>query len=151
MLITREQKIEAAKNYLMVIRTHQVRIRQLRLERTELRLEYSGVSGIDYAADRIQTSPTNGLENAGWKLLDRLKVIDKRINDLSDERYIRIDAIQKLPDPNESMVLQLYFVHDMSQKRIGEYLNYSEKQVGRMYRNGLEQFYETFLIPKNVL
>lgn len=145
MLITREQKIEAAKSYLNVIRTNQTRIWQLRFDRQQLKLDYSAITGIDYSADKIQKTPQNGIENAGWQLLERLKRIDKQINMLSDERYKRIDEIQKLTDVNLSMVLSLYYVHNMSQKRIGEFMCYSEKQIGRIYHAALERFYNYFL------
>lgn len=143
--MNRERKIELAKRHLSLIRENQIRIRQLRIERSELKLEYSGISGIDYAGDRIQTTPENGMEISGWRLLEQLKRIDKRINTLSDERYKRIDEIQKLTDANMSIVLQLYYVQEMGHRRIGEYLNYSERHVQRIFAAAHERFYDLFL------
>ena len=146
--LNRDLKIIAAKNYLNIIRTNQMRIWQLRFDRQQLKLEYDGQSGIDYAKDRIQATPENAIEQAGWKLLERVKKIDDQINHLSDDRFRRIDEIYKLTDERMIMVLSLYYVHALSQKRVGEYMGYSEKQVNRIYRNALALFYDLFLVDK---
>lgn len=75
------------KEYLEQISTDREYIRQLKIRRDNLHINYSGICAIDYSGDKVQSSPQNELEAQGWKLLERIQNIDAIIAEVS----IRID------------------------------------------------------------
>lgn len=80
--------------------------------------------GIDYSADRIQSTPENKLENAMIKLSDRIEHIDQAIALLSVDIDDRLNNIEKINDTNYRNILF---------KRYSEYKSLEEISVEMGY------------------
>lgn len=111
------------KEYLKEIRTKRQYLERLRKRRTSLHLDVS-FGGINYDADKIQTTPQNKLEIAMVKLSDRLEYLDESILKISMEIDDRINSIESLQDTNYRAILF---------KRYSEYKTFEEISVEMGY------------------
>lgn len=59
--------------------------------------------------------------------------------DAENQKLDIYDWIDKLDNYLEMEVLEMFFIHDLDFKTIGDKLNYSERQVIRFYVNGVNQ------------
>ena len=85
-----------AKEYLSGIKVKRRQLERFKKRRQDLHLDVS-FGGIDYSADRVQSTPQNKLENAMVKLSERMAYLDRRIAELSveiDDRISNIEAIE---------------------------------------------------------
>lgn len=112
-----------AKEYLKEIRTLRQYVERLKKRRQELHLDVS-FGSIDYAADKIQTSPENKLELALIKLSDRIESIDTTIARISVEIDDRLSNIESLEDYNYRNILF---------KRYSEYKSFEEISIEMGY------------------
>lgn len=112
-----------AKEYLKDIRRMRQRLDRLKQRRSSLHLDVS-FGGIDYSADRIQSTPENKLENAMIKLSDRIEHIDQAIALLSVDIDDRLNNIEKINDTNYRNILF---------KRYSEYKSLEEISVEMGY------------------
>ena len=72
------------KDYLREIRNKRNYLQRLKERRAALHLDVS-FGGIDYSADRIQTTPKNKLEEAMIRLSERIERIDNTIAEVGVE------------------------------------------------------------------
>lgn len=127
------------KQYLEGIRQYRVRIRQAKSQRAELRLNLDGINGIDYTRDKIQTSPRNATEEAGWKLAAELDRLNQEIRILSLAVNERLTAIRELPPPY-SDVLMLRYSEYKKWDEIAQITGYSLNYVmGELHGRGLQK------------
>lgn len=131
-----------AKEYLMQIQLFAERIREKELELKAA--EYSGVQAIDYAKDRVQTSPDG--------TPPEIKRIERIIDEISEElakytelRHNIIEQIHGLDDKRQEQVLYERFVNCKKLVKIANEIPCAESTVYRWYNDGLEAFQKKYL------
>ena len=72
------------------------RIQSKLRQKEELRATMTGVSGIDYSKDRVQTSPTNSIEELVIKIVDFEEEITRDIDKLVDMKREAYNSINKV-------------------------------------------------------
>lgn len=105
-------------------------------------LDATGVGGIDYAKDRVQTSSTG--EAAFEKTVDRIVEIEDRIMELLDKLREAKDRIVRqiiaLEDERYMEVLYKHYVELKSIGRIAHEMHYSYNHIVKLHREALESF-----------
>lgn len=91
-----------AKIYMREIKTKKRHLERLRARRSALHLDVS-FGGIDYSADRVQSTPQNKLENAMIKLSERIEELDEEIAQISMEIDNRLGIIESIDDGTDQM------------------------------------------------
>lgn len=144
-----------AKEYLSQLRVLDVKIKQRIEERDELRSMLLA-RGISYDGLHVQTSPTNRLEELVAKYADMENDIDKMIDALYDQKHVIIGQIEQLDDDRYIRILRMHYVPDDSgrtkrleeisvimQKRNGD--SYSYDHIARLHGEALQAFEQKFL------
>lgn len=127
-----------AKEYLKGIRYYRNQIRQARRQKEEIGLSLSAIKGIDYTRDKIQTSPRNATEAAGWKLAGRIADLNREIEFLTMAVHERLEAIREL-EPPYSDVLYKRYAEYKQWEQIADELNYAVNYVmGELHGRALE-------------
>ncbi len=116
--------VDNVKEYLWEIKIKQHHLERLKTRRANLHLDVS-FGGIDYSADRIQTTPKNKLEEAAVRLSDRLEYLDNEIMRVSIEIDDRIGSIEKLSDDNHRNILFKRYVEGKSLEEISVEMGYT--------------------------
>ena len=116
--------IRDVKEYLKEIKYKQQYLQRLRKRRASLHLDVS-FGGIDYSADRIQSTPKNKLEEAVVKLSDRLERIDNEVAKVSLEIDDRVKSIEMLSNDTYKNILFKRYVEDKSFEEISVELQYA--------------------------
>lgn len=91
-----------AKLYLREIRTKKQYLDRLKTRRAALHLNVS-FGGIDYSADRVQSTPQNKMENALMRLSERMEYLDEKIAEVSMDIDNRLNAIEAIDDGSDQM------------------------------------------------
>lgn len=112
------------KQYLKEIKYKQQYLQRLKKRRESLHLDVS-FGGIDYSADRIQSTPKNKLEEAVVKLSDRLERIDNEVAKVSLEIDDRVKSIEMLSNDTYKNILFKRYVEDKSFEEISVELQYA--------------------------
>ena len=101
-----------AKTYLREIKIKRQYLERLKARRASLHLDVS-FGGIDYSADKVQTTPRNKLEDAMIKLSERLAYLDRKIAEVSIEIDDRLKAIESIDDGTDQrgMYRAILFKH----------------------------------------
>ena len=68
-----------AKDYLNQIQSNNERIRQLKIIKEHIHINYTGISAIDYSGDKVQSSPHDVMFDKGCELLADIEKIDTEI------------------------------------------------------------------------
>jgi len=98
-------------------------------------------SGIDYSADRVQTSPDDGMLRKIERIEKRRRVIDKRIDFLTEKMTEIKDEINAVEDETSKRLLWLKYVDGARWEVIAEELQYSEDHTkGRLHNDALSLF-----------
>lgn len=130
-----------AKDYLREIRKIDLLIDQKITEYDALRSGRSYVGGMDYAKDRVQTSPEGtGFARLSDKLTDLQREIDREIDEWSDTRHERINQIQRLARPEYVDILFRRYVKYQSFESISSELRYSYNYVCNLHGEALREF-----------
>ena len=133
------------KDYLLSIQYERKQIDRLKARKDNLKMNYS-ISGIDYTKDRVQTNPTNALENAAWDLLERIERIDNDIIDMVLDIENKLDEIQGLENPNYSEILYLCYAEGKSLKEVSIELECDYNNLTRIHKKALQAFELKYLI-----
>ena len=112
-----------AKQYLRDIKHMRRRLDRLRQRRTNLHLDVS-FGGIDYSADRVQSTPKNKLEEAMVRLSERMEALDNDIATLSLNIDDRINSIEKLTNDTHKSILFKRYVEDKTFEEISVEMGY---------------------------
>ena len=112
-----------AKEYLNGIKYKRKQLDRFKKRRADLHLDVS-FGGIDYSADRVQTTPDNKLEKAMIRLSERMEYLDERIAALSVEIDDRLNSIESV-DNNT--------YRDILFKRYSQYKSFEEISVDMGY------------------
>lgn len=93
----------------------------LKIDRTLLQnisIDHNTIHGIDYAADKVQTSPKNALEEAAWKMLEQKEKLQKEILHLEAEINRRLSMIKNMSSYIYSEMLYKKFWEGKEGKQI---------------------------------
>ena len=112
-----------AKQYLRDIKHMRRRLDRLRQRRSNLHLDVS-FGGIDYSADRVQSTPKNKLEEAMVRLSERMEALDNDIATLSLNIDDRINSIEKLTNDTHKSILFKRYVEDKTFEEISVEMGY---------------------------
>ena len=131
-------KVTDVKEYLKEIKFKQQYLQRLKKRRNTLHLDVS-FGGIDYSADRIQTTPKNKLEEALVRLSDRMEQLDEKIAKVSLEIDDRISSIEKLSDEVFRNILFKRYVEDKSFEQISMELGYAYNYTCTIHGDALKE------------
>ena len=127
-----------AKNYLREIKSKREHRARLLARRESIHMDIQ-ISGIDYSKDRVQSSPSNSMENAAIKMLTRIEEIDEQIRDLSIEIDDRLASIEDLKDSNYRKILFSRYSEYKSFEQISVDAGYAYNYVCTMHGEALEE------------
>jgi len=112
-----------AKQYLRDIKHMRRRLDRLRQRRANLHLDVS-FGGINYSADRVQSTPKNKIEEAMVRLSERMEALDNDIATLSIDIDDRINSIEKLNNDTHKSVLYKRYVENKTFEEISVEMGY---------------------------
>lgn len=133
---------EQASAYLKRVRDAKRHIAALNAEVEEHRALASGLTGIDYTRDIVQTSPTDDtMPNAVAKLLD---IIAERVELVRDYARMLDECGASLAALNGTYadILRYRYLCDYSWERIAASANYSEAYLYELHNQALSAFWE---------
>ena len=127
------------KEYLKGIRYYRTRIELARRQKDEIRINLSAISGIDYSRDRVQTTPRNLTEAAGWELAGKIATLNREIEYLTLEVNERLEAIRELESPYCDVLYKRYAEYKQWDE-IAADLNYAVNYVmGELHGKALQK------------
>lgn len=127
-----------AKEYLSGIKVKRRQLERFKKRRQDLHLDVS-FGGIDYSADRVQTTPQNKLENAMIKLSERMAYLDRRIAELSVEIDDRISNIEAIENGNYRDVLFKHYAEYKSFEQISVEMGYVYNYTCNLHGEALKE------------
>lgn len=104
-----------------------------RLARLDARLYSPG-------AVKISDMPRGGQPITMESLVTEKLELQDRINAKCQERKLILDAIERLPNARDRLILKYRFVDGLTHDQVAEKINYSNMQVRRYYEAALERF-----------
>ncbi len=131
-------KIIDVKEYLREIKYKQQYLQRLRERRKALHLDVS-FGGIDYSADRVQSTPKNKLEEAAVRLSDRMEQLDEEIANVSIEIDNRISKIEVLSDEIYRNILFKRYAEDKTFEQISVELGYAYNYTCNIHGDALKE------------
>lgn len=127
-----------AKLYLREIRTKKQYLERLKTRRAALHLDVS-FGGIDYSADRVQSTPQNKMENAMIKLSERMAYLDRRILELSIEIDDRLSSIESLENGTYRDILFKHYAEYKSFEQISVEMGYAYNYTCNIHGEALKE------------
>lgn len=139
-----------ARQYLKQIERclENIKARDKKLEELRDEMNLSGVQGIRYDRDKVQTSATNTFEDRYIKYLEkseklRIEALDER------EEYIRLRdqierEIESLIDLRYVKILRRKYIYVWNYRQICDELNYDYAYARSLNMDALDAFYEKF-------
>lgn len=139
-----------AKEYLKEIRKIDVSIDQKQIEYDTLKGSRTYVGGMDYSAERVQTSPDgSGFTRISDRLADLQREIDEEIDRWHDMRHERINQIQQLSKTEYVDILFRRYVQYQSLETIAGDLDKSYYWICHLHGEALQELEEKFLKDNN--
>lgn len=132
------------KQFLYSIRDETAEIRNVQNRINELECQASGLKAITYDKAKVQTSPQDSMTEYVIALeAYRKQLVHKGARLLSKRRQAQ-DMIDKLSDPMERQVLELYFLSDDNPRMssVAEYMHYSERWTWSIYKTALYHLHQ---------
>lgn len=126
------------KKYLKEIKYKRQYLQRLRDRRASLHLDVS-FGGMDYSADRIQTTPKNKIEEAMVRLSERMEELDNDIAEVSIEIDDRIRSIEKLSNDTHRNILFKRYVEDKTFEEISVELGYVYNYTCNLHGDALSE------------
>lgn len=126
------------KVYMREIKIKRQYLQRLKDRRANLHLQVS-FGGIDYSADRIQTTPKNKLEEAAVRLSERMADLDEKIAKISLEIDDRIGSIEKLSNDTHRNILFKRYVEDKSFEEISVEMGYVYNYTCNLHGDALSE------------
>ena len=124
--------------YMMRPRRLELRIRRVCLQIEELE-SCLLPQGIRYDKDKVQTSP----EDTRAKIAGKISDLEKLRTQLVRERSLLLleiqDALDRLDNEQEQIVLEAYYLSRMSMREISDMIGYSIRQAYRLRTAGLQK------------
>lgn len=143
-----------AKQYLSEIRWLRENIKISKKIVENFHLSYSSMHGIDYSADKVQSSPKNTLEEAGWKMLEDHEEAVQQLARATSELNHRLDMIRGLSNPIYCEVLYLRFYVNLDintvalriQKKPGTAANLQSEALAEFEKKYATELYNESLL-----
>ncbi|MGN8885176.1 sigma-70 family RNA polymerase sigma factor [Ligilactobacillus salivarius] len=130
-----DNKFKHNKAYLMRYRKIHTKIDRLKDKLNRLNERYD-LKGVSYSSE-----PSSSVKKTLDDVLAQKEYLENKLNKLIDESYnIRNDIMDKLLDLDnqlEATVLDFYFLEQYSLNDIADELSYSERQIERLYIDGI--------------
>jgi len=118
---------------------------ELCLQRRAIEQEESLPSGIDYSADRVQTSPDDGMLRKVLRIQERTADIDRRIVAQTKAVEAIDNALNDMPNKKFKKLLTLKYIDRRGWNYTARVLNYSvDHAKGYMHRYALNMFMENY-------
>jgi len=139
-----------AKDYLSQFSKYEDRIQRKLVDVYRNRILATSVS-VAFGSDRVQTSGTGDrVANLVAAIMDAERDVEKLLNeyrDFSREALYRLEGLGLLGESGMAQykVLHARFVQRMTFEDIAESLDYSERQVYNLYKDGLAEFEQLYL------
>lgn len=109
-------------------------------EREHIITEEAMPAGIDYSAEKVQTSPEDGMLKKILRIKRRTEEIDKRVEKLTLKMEKLKDTINAVPAPSNRL-LYLRYIELMEWEDVGKSMGYSEDHVkGPLHMKSLADF-----------
>ena len=133
-----------AKEYLRDIHSYKRIVESLSDQVEAISTEIEGVKAMRYDRDRVQTSPTNRLEELMAELLPELTRLEaeyiKELVRYRTELLKRISLIATLPNQLHVTVLTLRYVDGKRWEEIALETDYSFRHITRIHGDALQSF-----------
>ncbi|MDY2638878.1 MAG: DUF1492 domain-containing protein [Ligilactobacillus salivarius] len=131
----KDNKFKHNKNYLMQYRKIHTKIDRLRNKLNRLNERYD-LKGVSYSSQ-----PSGSVKQTLDDVLAQKEYVENKLSKLTEES-IKIrneiqDKLLELDNQLEAEVLDLYFLERYSLTEIADTLCYSERQIERLYANGI--------------
>ena len=130
--------ITDTKEYLREIKVKRQYLMRLKERRASLHLDVS-FGGIDYSADRIQSTPKNKMEEAMVRLSERMEKLDNTIAKISVEIDDRISSIETLCNDTHRDLLFKRYVEDKSFEQISIEMGYVYNYTCNLHGEALKE------------
>lgn len=142
-----------AKTYLRQIKWADLKIDQKKFQLKGMVGSYNYISGIDYARDKVQTSPHDSLAEQVVRELSKIEKTRKRIIDMigrfEEQRALIIDQIQNMEKPEHSALLFKVYVEYKDLFVTALEMDYSYRYVVNMHGLALQAFERQYLQKEN--
>lgn len=130
-----DSKFKQHKSYLMQYRKIHTKIDRLKNKLNRLNERYE-LKGISYSSE-----PSGSVKQTLDDVLAQKEYVESKLDELTEES-IKIrneiqDKLLELDNQLEAEVLDLYFLERYSLTEIADTLCYSERQIERLYANGI--------------
>jgi len=123
-------------DFLMQIRRKEIIIRRKEMQRDELRACLLP-GAVRYDKDRVQTSPTDTMAD----VMARVDELDREIEQLKREKAHLVleisDAIEKLEDDTEKVVLTEFYITRAPMSQVAETIHYSVRRAYYYRKSGV--------------
>ncbi len=131
-----------AKEYLQQLQRLDTVINQKVAELNDLRWKAESVGSIDYARDRVQTSPAADAPfvNAIGRIADLEAEISAEIEQYANEKHLIIKQIQGLANPAYVQILYKRYVEFKPLEVIAAEMNYTYDHIRHLHRYALQKF-----------
>ena len=137
-----------AKEYLSEIHKLRRLLRSLELKAEELRTQAEGVKAITYDKDKVQTSPSNLMEELVLRLVEVEEEYGRQIVHYHTEMQKRIDQIAAMR-PDYAEILRLRYIegngHALRLEEIALRMHLSWPRVKHLHGEALEAFRRKWL------
>lgn len=131
-----------AKEYLQGVQRLDMMIDQKVKELSDLRQMVSGVGGIDYTKERVQTSPSGDAPFIRQTL--RIVELEQEINDAIDvfvnRKHKIIDQIQTLENADYADLLYKRYIEYKRLEQIAVEMHFSYSHTKRLHGHALQAF-----------
>lgn len=142
----KKSKSMVAKSYLQEIEKMDISIDQKQHEFDTMKKRRTYISGMDYSAERVQTSPDgSGFTKISDKLCDMQKEINEEIDRWHDMRHKRINQIQQLSKADYIKILYRRYVKYQSFETISADMHMSYYWICHLHGEALKEFEGKFL------
>lgn len=132
-----KQRLNRLKNFDSDMRT---------LKNELIVLESSILKGKVLSHDLIRTKRGNKVEDVNINIIDKSDQIYRELVQLLDNRTETVNAIERLEDTKEVLVLRFFYIHGYLKERIARELNCSVTTINRIKSSAISNL-EVILAP----
>lgn len=129
-----------AKTYLSQLKFLKADIRRVKMQLAELEAAASGIKGIRYDLEKVQSSSGNPVEDS----IIRYISVKEKLSGLLlkyNEKYTQItEQIDMVENVKYREILKQYFIEDKKLFQIADHMRYDEKYVYNMFESALVIF-----------
>ena len=139
-------KMTKAEKYLLQLHKLNDSINAGMIRLDELRAAMYGMSGMDYSADRVQTSPKQQMEEAVARYMDYSRYLDQRIDTFVCLKEQYEEQIAGMQNPVFQTILYMKYIQFKSIKDISNELKQSIRHIYRKKKEALQAFETQYLV-----